>query len=700
MLFLVRTALTRHLGGMGSVRLYKHSHVGTKQLIEKYIEVALETLTTLLDVTRRPGMSDFDSRHILDQMLQARQAFGRSALLLSGGGTFGMNHIGVVKSLWDAKLLPRIISGASAGSIVCAVLCTRTDEEIPAVMDEFCFGDLDVFTKGDEVLISRQLARFLKHGSLFDIGNLQRVMSNLLGDMTFQEAYNRTRRILNICVSSASVYELPRLLNYITAPNVVIWSAVMSSCSVPLVFSPAPLLAKDPQTGELHDWNPNTQAWIDGSVDNDLPMTRLAELFNVNHFIVSQVNPHVVPFLDREEEGPIYRTTETQPVRQPGPSWLHTLADVARTEALHRMHILSELGVFPTLMSKTTSILNQKYSGDITILPEVSFSQFPKVLRNPNPEFMIRASLAGERATWPKLSRIQNHCAIELALDDAVQQLRARVAFSPSQVNLRLGVMEKPSHAQPARPDATSTHADKARTPSRPGMRISKSFAVPYTGTSPSGNNLPTSTNPNNSAKRTARPHLSLRTRRSFKHNLNSPSPDVNPSEEEKMFSTTPMDSSEDDAGYEESLDTEASDDDYFSLSAKPSHDDESATSRPARLFPHASQPNTPLSRPRTSTPGPVSSSTKRPPTPRPTTGGHVPPFGLSMMPAHVAPPSPQRSHAHQSQLQGLGRGSPLTPNTPVSYHQGSDVSGTRGMMMRKKRSISAMSAPGLKDGT
>lgn len=28
--------------------------------------------------------------------------------------------------------------------------------------------------------------------------------------------------------------------------------------------------------------------WSDGSVENDLPMTRLSELFNVNHFIVSQ----------------------------------------------------------------------------------------------------------------------------------------------------------------------------------------------------------------------------------------------------------------------------------------------------------------------------------------------------------------------------------------------------------------------------
>jgi TAG lipase/steryl ester hydrolase/phospholipase A2/LPA acyltransferase len=63
-----------------------------------------------------------------------------------------------------------------------------------------------------------------------------------------------------------------------------------TSCSVPLVYKKASLLAKDPRTGAEVPWDPNPDAtWIDGSVDNDLPMTRLAEMFNVNHFIVSQV---------------------------------------------------------------------------------------------------------------------------------------------------------------------------------------------------------------------------------------------------------------------------------------------------------------------------------------------------------------------------------------------------------------------------
>lgn len=439
MLFLVRTALSRELGDMGNLRMYKHSHIGTKDLVERYITSALETLKALLDVSAKAKCDGMESKYILEQVLSSRQAFGRSALLLSGGATFGMNHTGVLKALWEAKLLPRIISGASAGSIVCAVVCTRTDEEIPALFESLCTGDLAVFEEeGNEDGLLRKVARFLKHGALFDISHLTRVMKDLLGDITFQEAYNRTRKILNICVSSASLYELPRLLNYITAPNVLIWSAVAASCSVPFVYTAAALLAKDPKTGEAVPWNPSPQRWIDGSVDNDIPMTRLAEMFNVNHFIVSQVNPHVVPFLVKDEDAIGEEVKKSTSTMAPGPTWLNSLSHLAKGEALHRMHILADFGIFPNILTKTVSVLSQKYSGDITIFPEISYADFPRMLSNPTQEFMRQAMLSGERATWPKLSIIKNHCAIELALDDAVQKLRARVVFSPSEVDLRI----------------------------------------------------------------------------------------------------------------------------------------------------------------------------------------------------------------------------------------------------------------------
>lgn len=193
-------------------------------------------------------------------------------------------------------------------------------------------------------------------------------------------------------------------------------------------------MAKDPSTGEPMPWNDFHKQYIDGSVDGDLPMTRLSEMFNVNHFIVSQVNPHVVPFLPKED-GPMTASEQNSSFI---PRWMNTMTHLAKDEVLHRMTVLSELGVFPTSMTKLASIMNQKYSGDINIYPELISSNFPRILENPTTEFMMQACLSGERATWTRLSRIRNHCAIELALDRAIQQMRARVAFSPAQLELRM----------------------------------------------------------------------------------------------------------------------------------------------------------------------------------------------------------------------------------------------------------------------
>ena len=56
--------------------------------------------------------------------------YGASALCLSGGAGFGYYHFGVIKAFLDADLLPRVITGTSAGGLVSALTCTRTDEEL------------------------------------------------------------------------------------------------------------------------------------------------------------------------------------------------------------------------------------------------------------------------------------------------------------------------------------------------------------------------------------------------------------------------------------------------------------------------------------------------------------------------------------------------------------------------------------------
>lgn len=118
-------------------------------------------------------------------------------------------------------------------------------------------------------------------------------------------------------------------------------------------------------------------------------MNKLSELFNVNHFIVCQVNPHVIPFLQKAN----------------APSKLRKAANfcmhMAKTEAQHRCTQLTELGILPSFFYKVQSIMSQKYSGDITIVPEINYSDFLRVLSNPSTDYVVDCLKRGQEATWP-----------------------------------------------------------------------------------------------------------------------------------------------------------------------------------------------------------------------------------------------------------------------------------------------------------
>lgn len=63
------------------------------------------------------------------------------------------------------------------------------------------------------------------------------------GNMTFKEAFEKTGIILNISITD-SIHDKNRLLNYISAPNVLIWSAAIASSSLPFVLSPSQIYCK------------------------------------------------------------------------------------------------------------------------------------------------------------------------------------------------------------------------------------------------------------------------------------------------------------------------------------------------------------------------------------------------------------------------------------------------------------------------
>jgi TAG lipase/steryl ester hydrolase/phospholipase A2/LPA acyltransferase len=94
--------------------------------------------------------------------------------------------------------------------------------------------------------------------------------------------------------------EEPILLNHLSAPHCLVWSAITASCSFPGMFPPQPLLSKR-RDGTVELWRPSgeytelgleqTYSWHDGLVQEQAGMDSMRSLFNCNYFVVSQVSP-------------------------------------------------------------------------------------------------------------------------------------------------------------------------------------------------------------------------------------------------------------------------------------------------------------------------------------------------------------------------------------------------------------------------
>lgn len=327
LIFRLRGGLARDQFGITHAALFSKAMAGTKSIIENYHETVSSALNFIVDSPIAEEEIPPDAK--LAFFNETRHSYGRTAFLLSGGAYLGFYHFGVARALWKEGLLPRVISGASAGSLTAALLGTRTNEELDKILlyddaiheslESFHIDFLKIDTKIKSPLGAKiqswippslrkyfdQALTFIFDGRLANIDNdhFRDTIKHNFGEITFQEAFDRSGRIINVVVAPLNSYEPPRLLNYLTAPHVCVWSAVFASCAIPGVFDSTSLYCKEPN-GDYrpeHEWSGHRSAFIDvdahlahaysdGSFENDLPMEQLSELFNVNHFIVSQVN--------------------------------------------------------------------------------------------------------------------------------------------------------------------------------------------------------------------------------------------------------------------------------------------------------------------------------------------------------------------------------------------------------------------------
>ncbi|KAI0771637.1 patatin-domain-containing protein [Trametes elegans] len=434
----LETCIRTNFAGVESARLYSETYYGTKVLIESYID---EVEKALEYIRETPELSNEEKKRFFKS---ANTNLGTSALCLSGGASFGYYHFGVVKAFLDQDLLPRVISGTSAGGLVAALVSTRTDAELK----ELLVPELANRITACEDPFNIWFKRFWTTGARFDsVTWAKKACFFTRGSMTFREAYMRTGRILNISVIPAERHSPTKLLNYITAPDTVIWSALLASAAVPGILNPVVLMQKTKE-GNIVPWNWGTK-FKDGSLRVDIPVQALNLYFNVTHPIVSQVNPHVHLFFFAPQGSAGKPVAHSKGKGWRGNFLLSAAEQWLKLELTKNFKLIRDLDLLPQLLGQDwSSVFLQRFEGSVTIWPRTRFMDWVHILSDPDPAEMERLMRIGQLVTWPKLHMIENRYRLERQIFLGRQSIR-RAMQSSSRERMALKTESMPQERVP-----------------------------------------------------------------------------------------------------------------------------------------------------------------------------------------------------------------------------------------------------------
>lgn len=441
---LLRGGLIRNFGGIAQKKLYMKSYLGTKFKIEEYIAEILNCLDYLNDLIDPENVNSNSPEYImnskqltLDFFHDARQSFGCTALILQGGSLFGLCHLGVVKALYFKGLLPRIFGGSAVGAAVASLVCSLTDEELVPILISIAteMGNVDRLNHDVDERYGNVIENVVKKGYSQDILLFLKFVRDTIGDLTFEEAYLKTEKVLNIAIHPTE-QSVPSLLNYITSPNVIIWTAIYASIGTGVLSDDVKLYVKDfnnnivPQTPDIevrflkpqdvsysqHYFSSNRSKYSESVEDSHLqsqfnvkaktPYTRLTELFNVNHFITSLARPYLAPLISNdlkhnsgygrtkyyklpkkfEDSGDISQPTDSflfnaneAYVKDSSFTFFRHLKNLLGMEIQHRLELMDKLGILPDTLKRF--FIDEKPSHpqslssirEITIVPELRY---------------------------------------------------------------------------------------------------------------------------------------------------------------------------------------------------------------------------------------------------------------------------------------------------------------------------------------
>ncbi|CAF9903208.1 MAG: hypothetical protein HETSPECPRED_000156 [Heterodermia speciosa] len=449
---LVEACVKNNFVGVENPRLYSETYYGTKHLAQDFIDELQDSLAYLIHSSQLSQTDKYAfARHL-------HTNFGRTALCLSGGASFAYYHFGVAKALLDANLLPEVITGTSGGAIVAALLATRTDEELKLLIVPALAHRINACSEG----FTTWVPRWYRTGARFDSVKWAREAGWFTrGSMTFREAYERTGRILNVTCVPSDPHSPTILCNYLTAPNCVIWSAVLASAAVPGILNPVVLMNKSRSDGKLAPYSFGHK-WKDGSLRTDIPLKALNTQFNVQFSIVSQVNPHINLFFF-SSRGAIGRPVTHRKGRGWRGGYLGSATETYLKLDLNKwLKVLKHLELLPRPLGQDwTGIWLQQFSGTITIWPKTHVRDFWYILSDPSPQRLARMIRAGMQSTYPKVLFVQNRMKIERLIEEGLLLGRgARHRESGDSLHLHGRAMRLESGTGSSADDANTSDVD------------------------------------------------------------------------------------------------------------------------------------------------------------------------------------------------------------------------------------------------
>jgi TAG lipase/steryl ester hydrolase/phospholipase A2/LPA acyltransferase len=191
---------------------------------------------------------------------------------------------------------------------------------------------------------------------------------------------------------------------------------VVASATLPGALKPAKLLAKS-KDGDIYEYESLGDCWADGSLHADIPKQDISKMFNVKYFIVSQTNPHVIPFIFQNNGSAGEPPLPQYSGGLRGGLLFNFLEMLLKMDMKKWLRLLHAIDLTPSIGGiDLRKIYLQQFLGTVTVCPKIDWTLlwgYIMLFADPSRKDMETYFSYGERLTYPKLNMILHHTRIQ-----------------------------------------------------------------------------------------------------------------------------------------------------------------------------------------------------------------------------------------------------------------------------------------------